>query len=461
MAVCSRCGRVNAPDALFCQDCGEPLEALEEAPKEGRLVCPACGNANPPETRFCRMCGVRLTEWGMDSKIEKRARISCPVCGKSTPKGFAFCQFCGSRIFSGEEKKPVEPTPPAGLPRPVTSKVDPVFPADEPLGPKDQGAPANDAEPGDGVTAAQTQEEGLPQGDAKSSRRKRKSGSTDRWPSTASGEVVPETPLPSDETRQLTSAEAEALQELSTAEPQKVLPPDKTALFGGTAGASSSHKEPRTRAVLVQMGPQEKEWPVAASPFDIGRREGRVKVPEDPYLSSRHARVLTDKEGYVLKDLESVNGVYLRVRDEVELSDGAMFCAGKRVMLFERLTPRDCRLEPMAEDGVALFGTPLEGVWGRLRVLTVAGVCRGVYYLTSKRVVLGRTGSHVSFPNDPGLAPSHLSLERTEEGASLTSLGPDRDTFVKIREPHRLKSGDVFRIGQQLFRFEMGLVGSS
>jgi len=405
------------------------------------------------------MCGVRLTEWGMDSKIEKRAHTTCPVCGKNTPKGFAFCQFCGSRIMAGEEKKQVEPPPPAGLPRPVTSKMEPVRPtAKQPLSAK-PGPPAGGGEPAAEGFAENSKEDTEPKAEATGARRRRKSGSTDRWPSTASGEVVPDPPLPSDETRQLTSAESEALKELSTEEPQNILPPEKTALFGGGAAKASAEKNPQTRAVLVHMGPQEREWPLAAAPFDLGRREGRVRVPEDPYLSPRHARVLTDQEGYVLKDLDSVNGVFLRVRDEVELSDGGVFCAGKRVLLFESLAPRDCSLEPMAEDGVSLFGTPLEEVWGRLRVITEAGVCRGVHYLTSKRVVVGRTGSHVSFPNDKALAPSHLSLQRTEEGATLKSLGPDRDTFIKIRKPHHLRPGDVFRIGQQAFRFEMGLVG--
>ena len=48
--LCAKCNYENAPDALFCEECGARFEQ----------VCPACGGANNPGAKFCRKCGDRL-----------------------------------------------------------------------------------------------------------------------------------------------------------------------------------------------------------------------------------------------------------------------------------------------------------------------------------------------------------------------------------------------------------------
>jgi adenylate cyclase len=51
MAVkCPRCHTGNLSDAVFCEECGAPLEA----------ACPACGAGNRPSAKFCRKCQTSL-----------------------------------------------------------------------------------------------------------------------------------------------------------------------------------------------------------------------------------------------------------------------------------------------------------------------------------------------------------------------------------------------------------------
>lgn len=52
--ACGRCGKMNQPDAKFCQKCGTPL--LTER------VCAQCGNPNDVDARFCDRCGTELTD---------------------------------------------------------------------------------------------------------------------------------------------------------------------------------------------------------------------------------------------------------------------------------------------------------------------------------------------------------------------------------------------------------------
>ncbi|MGR9108241.1 MAG: TIR domain-containing protein [Gammaproteobacteria bacterium] len=57
-------------------------------------------------------------------------------------------------------------------------------------------------------------------------------------------------------------------------------------------------------------------------PISIGRTEGDVLIP-DPGLSERHLRLIPGNDGVTVtvEDLNSHNGVYVRIEDEIELHD--------------------------------------------------------------------------------------------------------------------------------------------
>lgn len=68
---CINCGKENAPEETFCDDCGFPLEEAgqpETTPQvplpAGEVQCPSpeCGKINPPGTAFCTECGADLSE---------------------------------------------------------------------------------------------------------------------------------------------------------------------------------------------------------------------------------------------------------------------------------------------------------------------------------------------------------------------------------------------------------------
>ena len=67
----------------------------------------------------------------------------------------------------------------------------------------------------------------------------------------------------------------------------------------------------------------------------IGREESDVNFPEDIYMSGNHARVENAGGRYVLTDLDSRNGTYVRVKGQAELSHGDYLFLGKQLLRVE------------------------------------------------------------------------------------------------------------------------------
>ena len=84
-------------------------------------------------------------------------------------------------------------------------------------------------------------------------------------------------------------------------------------LFGGRAGAS---------------------W-VRKPPIVIGRDSGDVIFPDDSYVSSRHSTIERSGKRIVLRDLESANGTWLRIKGEYRVKDGDCFFAGRQMIKIE------------------------------------------------------------------------------------------------------------------------------
>jgi pSer/pThr/pTyr-binding forkhead associated (FHA) protein len=187
--------------------------------------------------------------------------------------------------------------------------------------------------------------------------------------------------------------------------------------------------------------------------FDLGRTAGHLVFNDDPYLSDRHCRFSIRNDRWLVQDLQSCNGVFLRV-DKVELRDGDRLLLGKQVLSFEILGEHERALAPAVEHGVLVFGSPLRTPWGRLRQLTVAGIHRDVYYLYRPRLTIGREEGDWIFPDDEFMSRQHLSISLAGTRVELQDLQSSNGTFVQIREPHELGAGALIRVGDQLLRFE-------
>jgi len=189
--------------------------------------------------------------------------------------------------------------------------------------------------------------------------------------------------------------------------------------------------------------------------IDIGRTEGDLLF-EDPHLAPRHARISASLSGRVLTPLETRNGVYVRLRGSVDLQDGDQILIGKQVLRFELLTDVERNLRPAVEHGVVVFGTPVRPPWARIRQITPAAVTRDVFHLTRPEVIMGRETGDVVFSDDEFMSRRHVQISFRNGRGHLEDLGSSNGTFLRLRGPHRLSSGDLIRMGDELLRFEIG-----
>ncbi len=67
----------------------------------------------------------------------------------------------------------------------------------------------------------------------------------------------------------------------------------------------------------------------------LGRRRCDVNFPADPYMSTRHAEVVREDSGVLLRDLQSRNGTFLRIHQRRKLQHGDAIMFGEQVLRVE------------------------------------------------------------------------------------------------------------------------------
>jgi len=219
--------------------------------------------------------------------------------------------------------------------------------------------------------------------------------------------------------------------------------------------------EPKLDARLVVIGQDGKpgrDYPIVDDQTDIGREEGNIVLPNDPYVGARHARLTRRNGRFFVRDLESVNGVYVRLRSAERLQHGDLVLIGLEVLRFEVVSDAEKGLSPAVERGTQIFGSPSAARHMRLCQRTVEGVTRDVYYPTRDEAVVGREQGDIVFTNDPFMSRRHAAITRDPNTGtfSLRDLGSSNGTYLAIRSERELTPGDHVRIGQHLFRLDVG-----
>ena len=208
---------------------------------------------------------------------------------------------------------------------------------------------------------------------------------------------------------------------------------------------------------ILKDGTDGQAFAITLEQTDIGRTEGEILLSDDPYLSPRHARIRRRGDAFFLRDLDSVNGIYLRIRDSVELADGDTILVGQQVLRFELLSDAEVPVGPAAVHGVFVFGTPEVPRIARLVQYTTEGIGRDIIYLYRSETVLGRETGDVVFTDDPFLSRRHAAI-RVERGSRrfvLKDMGSSNGTSLRMKGERPLSHNDLFRIGRHLFRFEL------
>lgn len=177
----------------------------------------------------------------------------------------------------------------------------------------------------------------------------------------------------------------------------------------------------------------------------------------DPYLSPKHARIWLDGEQARVRDLDSVNGVFLRIREPHRLQAGDLLLLGLEVLEFQPVSDLERRASPLTDRGVSVFGSVDFSMHSRLRRITRTKVSQDVHHLHKPVTTLGRESADIVFSGDVFLSRLHAEIRvlSTDEGCALTDLGSANGTFVAVRTESALRHGDHLRLGQVLLRLDL------
>lgn len=222
----------------------------------------------------------------------------------------------------------------------------------------------------------------------------------------------------------------------------------RTAFAGSPAPTSTPL--PRGRLILIRPdGSEGGAHPLHEGENLIGRGQGPL-FDGDLYLSPRHAEFILGPNGAVVRDLRSLNGVFVKLTAEEPLHSSDIFRIGQELLRFDVIAPP----VPL-DDGTEVAGTPNPGFWGRLSVIVGRDVDGSAFPLFGDSIVLGRERGDILFPEDGYVSGTHARISLRDGEVFLADLGSSNGTFLRIRGERAVPTGAYILMGQQLFRAEL------
>jgi pSer/pThr/pTyr-binding forkhead associated (FHA) protein len=188
-----------------------------------------------------------------------------------------------------------------------------------------------------------------------------------------------------------------------------------------------------------------------AAVITLGRDTGSI-FAGDSYLSPRHATFTRRGNALFIKDEDSLNGVYLKLRpnEPCLLEFGDLFRIGQEIIRLEEL-----KGQGKSPDNVERFGSPAKGYIGRLALVIGRDTTGNAFPIPERGVHCGRERGDILFSEDGYVSGLHCSVAKGKDGKIyLTDVGSSNGTFVRLRAEHQVGATDILLMGQQLFRID-------
>lgn len=183
----------------------------------------------------------------------------------------------------------------------------------------------------------------------------------------------------------------------------------------------------------------------------LGRDTGSI-FAGDSYLSPRHATFTRRGNQLSVKDEDSLNGVYLKLRpnEPCLLEFGDLFRIGQEIIRLEEL-----KGQGRSPDNVERFGSPAKGYIGRLALVIGRDTTGNAFPIPERGVHCGRERGDILFSEDGYVSGLHCSIAKGPDGKIyLTDVGSSNGTFVRLRSERTVGATDILLMGQQLFRID-------
>jgi pSer/pThr/pTyr-binding forkhead associated (FHA) protein len=181
----------------------------------------------------------------------------------------------------------------------------------------------------------------------------------------------------------------------------------------------------------------------------LGRSFGPV-FENDGYLSPIHAQLDIRGANAMVRDLDSLNGVFVKMTQEEELTNGQIIRIGQELLRFELISAP----EP-TPDGTELMGSPNPGYWGKLTVIIGRDITGAAFPLLGESSTLGRERGDINFPDDGYVSGLHARVTLRDGRVFLADLGSSNGTFIKVNGERAVGHESFVLLGQQLFRLNL------
>ena len=220
--------------------------------------------------------------------------------------------------------------------------------------------------------------------------------------------------------------------------------------MGGQMGMQPQMQRARLSMTLIRPdGTEGGTHDLRPGENKLGRSFGPV-FENDGYLSPTHAQLDIRPPNAVVRDLNSLNGVFVKMTGEEELASGQIIRIGQELLRFELVAAP----EP-TEDGTELMGSPNPGYWGKLTVIIGRDITGAASPLLGESVTLGRERGEINFPDDGYVSGLHARVTLRDGRVYLSDMGSSNGTFVKVNGERNVGHDSYVLLGQQLFRLNL------
>ncbi|MBI1966620.1 MAG: FHA domain-containing protein [Gemmatimonadetes bacterium] len=187
----------------------------------------------------------------------------------------------------------------------------------------------------------------------------------------------------------------------------------------------------------------------------IGRQDGDIRFPDDPFLSPLHAKLSWEENQLVVRDLGSRNGTWVFLEEPRRLVDGDLLLIGSQVIRFRRLGYPG----PHAPDADATkrMGSMIPSAdIASLTQLRSDGSPRDMIQLSPGRDIrIGRERGDWIFPYDPSMSGAHAIVRSEDADFVILDDSSRNGVAIAARGDMALGHGSRILVGDKLLRIEL------
>lgn len=210
-----------------------------------------------------------------------------------------------------------------------------------------------------------------------------------------------------------------------------------------------------TLVVLSDTGAEVQRFERKHASTTIGRQDGDIRFPDDPFLSPLHAKLAWEEGRLLVRDLGSRNGTWVFLKAPYRLLDGDLLLIGSQVLRFRRLGYPG----PHAPDADATkrMGSLVPSAdIASLTQLRSDGSSRDVIQLSPGRDVhIGRERGDWIFPYDPSMSAQHATVRSEDADFVLLDDHSRNGIAIAARGAMVLQHGSRIMVGDKLLRVEL------